>query len=766
MNRLSRWIVAGSLGLLLAGCASKGVPYRDPQYRYAPDARTPEWLARLGYQDGEAFAAEREVAPGVVHRFRTDATGPLTINSVSIDMTRDDLMLEAEKGQDGLTKRETLAAMSERLADPAARPIALLNADFWRGDSIPVGLFVDEGVIWRGPERGGRSVFAWDEAGNRFIGVPKFDAALVGPGGERLRIDAINTGDDDATVVAYTWPGEDRIPKEGEFHMATLYVAGNKWLPNAPVTVRSAAAMRFIRHEPKSFVYLVSKEPLPEWIESGESTLTATFAQLPGKVVGCTGGGPMLVDSGRNVAVEATERERTGEAFLRTKHPRSAVGLKDGGKTIVFATVDGRQPGRSVGVDLEELANIMIAEGCEIAMNLDGGGSTSVLVRGEFGNFPSDGGGARSVTNALVVRRTAPVGELARVAIEPTNVRAASGALLPLFLKGYDAGGEPVSLEGRNVEWKVEGNGRLRDGMFEAAPGNGNATVTATVKVDGRKTTAVAEFDTEEPAEIAFVPDVLLLESGDEATVRLEARDARGHVLAGVVPAFKIDAPNCVLLATDNAAVGPAAGLMPAKLTATSKCTGEIVAHALGRTAECAVGVDTIVGDTAFTFDALAADDMKAWIKGAVYNVEATEATLETANAKEGSAAWKLHYAMKRGGTTKIELPVDATLPGDPVGVGLWVYGDGNKQWLRGELRDSQNQGYYLNFTESGDGIDWKDEWRFVMVGRHDFVPMGGYASGPKPPFTVKSVYVAQSQEAAKTDGDILLDGLTAVQRP
>ncbi|MFM8421387.1 MAG: phosphodiester glycosidase family protein, partial [Verrucomicrobiota bacterium] len=72
--------------------------------------------------------------------------------------------------------------------------------------------------------------------------------------------------------------------------------------------------------------------------------------------------------------------------------------------------VDGRQPGLSVGMTLEELGETMARWGCEEGMNLDGGGSSSIWCVGRTRNSPCDGR-ERDVANALVVVRRRPGGK-------------------------------------------------------------------------------------------------------------------------------------------------------------------------------------------------------------------------------------------------------------------------------------------------------------------------------------------------------------------
>ncbi len=66
-------------------------------------------------------------------------------------------------------------------------------------------------------------------------------------------------------------------------------------------------------------------------------------------------------------------------SFFTTKHPRTAIGYTEDSKLLLM-TVDGRQPGVSEGVSLDELAELMIELGAIEALNLDGGGSTTMAI--------------------------------------------------------------------------------------------------------------------------------------------------------------------------------------------------------------------------------------------------------------------------------------------------------------------------------------------------------------------------------------------------
>jgi hypothetical protein len=117
------------------------------------------------------------------------------------------------------------------------------------------------------------------------------------------------------------------------------------------------------------------------------------------------GGWPRLLAGGENVAANADSLEGTFPRFSAQRHPRSAVGFTRDSTTLLFVVVDGRREW-SVGMSLSEFAETLAALGAYEAINLDGGGSSTLWVRGHVVNYPSDPTGERPVGNALLVRQT------------------------------------------------------------------------------------------------------------------------------------------------------------------------------------------------------------------------------------------------------------------------------------------------------------------------------------------------------------------------
>lgn len=111
------------------------------------------------------------------------------------------------------------------------------------------------------------------------------------------------------------------------------------------------------------------------------------------------GGGPMLVSGGKLHVT--TNNEVFFGTSIPNVHPRSAYGYRTDG-TLILLVVDGRQQA-SRGVDLNELAVLMLDLRCVEALNMDGGGSTTLIVNGKLINRPVGSTIQREVMSALAI---------------------------------------------------------------------------------------------------------------------------------------------------------------------------------------------------------------------------------------------------------------------------------------------------------------------------------------------------------------------------
>jgi hypothetical protein len=112
------------------------------------------------------------------------------------------------------------------------------------------------------------------------------------------------------------------------------------------------------------------------------------------------GGGPQIIKDGKLSITN--EQEKIAATFVNERHPRTAIAKLKSGQ-VLLVTVDGRQPGVSVGMSLIELSNLLLEFGADEAINLDGGGSTTMVIGGQIVNKPSDQTGERPVSDAILI---------------------------------------------------------------------------------------------------------------------------------------------------------------------------------------------------------------------------------------------------------------------------------------------------------------------------------------------------------------------------
>ena len=175
--------------------------------------------------------------------------------------------------------------------------------------------------------------------------------------------------------------------------------------------------------------------------------------------------------------------------------PRTAVGIKADGN-IIFYVIDGRQPGYSYGARKDTVAKRLKELGCVNALNLDGGGSTTIA--GVYPgcdntvilNSPSEGV-LRNVTNFIFIRNAAkPTGKSEMAYIYPYSGSILSGSTIPLDVKTVDE--NYYKTEHGNVLYSTNEYGSISENGELTALGEGNVTVKA--ETDGL--TAAAAYKT------------------------------------------------------------------------------------------------------------------------------------------------------------------------------------------------------------------------------------------------------------------------------
>ena len=351
-----------------------------------------------------------QVAPGVTYREIKREEIPWSIQVLEASYKTPSLALGVELGGEHIIGIEPLNHLMERVLTTGHQAVAGVNGDFYileagpfQGD--PIGFCVENGELLSSPIN--RSALVILEDGSLVIDRFHLNAYIRGPDGSEYKLSGVNQYCRANGIVLITprFNGTTR-PQEN----SVILLAGPLPKPLGPhgtytFTVAEKHGGDSETSIPPDRVIFIGRGTGAEFldgIEPGEPVeCVLDVDPSPGAILHAIGGGPRLLRNGK-ISIEASEEGIT-ESFVETRHPRTAVGFN--GKSLFLVTVDGRQEGYSAGMSLPELAGFLKELGAEDALNLDGGGSTTMWVNGHICNRPSDGR-IRPIANALLLFNT------------------------------------------------------------------------------------------------------------------------------------------------------------------------------------------------------------------------------------------------------------------------------------------------------------------------------------------------------------------------
>lgn len=718
------------------------------------------FLSRIALPGDENIRRERLVGEGVEHIFEFHKDGPYLINVLIVDLTQPTIHLETEKGKDALFRGEKVQEMAARESNEGHRVVAAINGDFYKSNFRPVGIFVDEGMIFTGPHPY-RAAFLVDKNGTPFIETVSMRTVVKTPSGE-ISVDTINPGESSPdSVELYTPPFGSSTNTDASHTEVELEMLNKEFIPNQPCQARIVAVKKDQGNTalaPGRLVLSASgtaKATVEQYCAPGDVvTLLADIPQVPGPVVAAIGGVPKLLTKGK-IEID-TQKEHINRNFATDKHPRTAVGFNEAKTKLYLVAVDGRQPLVSIGINLRSLAEYLRDLGAYEAINLDGGGSTTMWIRGEVTNKPSDQGGPRTVSNSLLVISTQPTGPLHRIELFPALASVPPNASVQFSVEGYDQYYNPVAVKPEAIRWyATEALGSISSaGVLHASTSPGEGSVMA--RLPDKEIYSSTGIKVRPAERLEVHPTVLLLTTGEKRSLTYKAYDATGHKLFVTNDMLKTIAPDCIKWEPDTLT-----------LTALKKGKGALALAVEWAGARVPVYVDMYKTEVIESFDALPPGEAQELLTGQNYDKDKTSLSLDSDLKKQGEAATRLTYSMEHGGSTVISRALNARVPGEPQKLAIWVYGDGKEQWLRGELKDRDGEEFLVDFTEGTRGIYWKDTWHHIQIGRDDIAPKWtNPAARLDFPITFVRLYIVQSREAKKSDGSILLDSLEAIYPP
>jgi len=429
------------------------------------------------------------VAPGVQHiNLRaSNASGNQNIQAVEFDPKSEDTVLRAGKSQGYVWSTQTVNTIANNMSDAESGgdvAVAAINGDYFTfGVGVPHGIFIEDGIILSTP--------------------PQYYAAFG------------LTYDNEPFIVRHG----TILDKEFRINGSLVNVAGI----NMAHTKNAESIMLYTEEYARGTKTGSETYELRCRINSGEvrhgSTLSFTVEEINDATGNTTLGDGYVVLSAQGAQSIGTLKQlsvgdtlemsfrfnefwanvkfaiggielllKDGEIYSTSdssNQPRTSIGIRPDG-TVVMATIDGRNAGGAVGMSYKTAAQAMRALGCVDALNLDGGGSTTFVLRkpGEMKTSVVNnvsGGSSRQVANALVLMNTLPtLSYPSSLTISPKSRLCFAGGTYSFAVTGaYDENYKPHKVPA-DIAWEIDSsiNGFTENGELTAAE-TGKFTVTA-----------------------------------------------------------------------------------------------------------------------------------------------------------------------------------------------------------------------------------------------------------------------------------------------
>ncbi|MFI2104598.1 phosphodiester glycosidase family protein [Isoptericola sp. NPDC019693] len=655
------------------------------------------------------------------------------------------------------------ATVSQLAADRGA--VAAINGDFFdiNNSGAALGAAVDDGTLLKSAAPGREKALTVDSSGvarlaELFLegtvtlgsgadarelpvaglnvtavpagGVAVFDAAW----GDAARTRPLGAGEQGVEVQVRTAPG------------SAGGTGGTVVSVGAPGSGRLPADVRAVVARPGA-----AADALAALTPGDEVALAYGLREDLGDLTTAIGGDPddWLLEDGE--VTSATSE------FATLRHPRTAVGLSEDGTTAYLVVVDGRQA-HSIGASLPELGRFVSQLGADDAINLDGGGSTTMVARlpGDAGtsvlNRPSDGAerldanglglftpeGSGEV-HAFDVRAAVPTGDA------PTGdaLRVFPGLHRTLTAAGYDESRAPV--ETRPDDWtttdpEVASVARADQGagvVTGVAPGT--ATVRAATPASDGVATGAVDLTVLGRLERVTVPEpvVTLPDADATASLTVVGHDADGY-------SAPVEARDVEVTGGDGvAALEPSAdgsftvrALQPSGAASFTLTVGDLA-------------VDVAV---AVSLDEVQVADFSDAARWTSAHDRAPGGSVAPADGHDGAAGLRLTYDFTQSTATRGQYAVvpdgGRVIEGQPRKLTMWVHGDGNGAWLRLQVR----QGNGVTTNLDGPTVSWEG-WRQVEL----TVP-----EGVAYPLTMQRVRFLETGAAAQYAGELVISDVRA----
>ena len=672
-------------------------------------------LGTMFAQDGYRIMESYQIGPGSHYTYYRNESIPLDIFVTSMDLSNPYIKLESVKSRDRLAGMETPSSMSKRSDSPNHRIVCGVNGDFYNtSNGIPISTHAVNGEYVHSPF-GYRSGMAFSEEGKVDIFVPSFSGVVI--------------ADDDTSFHSLTGVNRSRLENNlyiynhfigsttstNQYGFECLATPISDWLIND--TVYCVIESR------ESYVGNMAI-PGGKFVLSGHGTAydflnnscqigdTVRILQSqPSNLEQITqfvAGGPKLLSNGVEVVDESYPAEHISLSFCTTRHPRTAVGFNEDSTVAYFVVADGRKS-TSVGIGLWDLADFMASIGAKNAVNLDGGGSSSFVVRNSVLNKPSDGA-ERSVANSFLCVSSAANGPIEHIQVVKDSVTVYKNQSVYTGITGWDENYNPTGIQSWDSLTVTYDStyGIFENNVFTANELGGNCVIT--VDYQGEADSVLIHII--ELYDLAIYPDTVTIDSVNDIKFEVRASNEAGGRRDYDNELFEF-----TVLDSNIASINEEGELI-------GKNNGETQIVVRYGTEYDTAKVYIEIGSGEVVVDEL--ETLSGWTlsSDSYINAAQTSVTLVDRIAGSGTKALKVDYARigDEDGNIYIETtPINVF--GVPSDILIDVLSDSIKHWIYVLLKDARGVEYSVKCPSS---LRYNDDYRTQYLDLARLLPADG----------------------------------------
>ena len=361
------------------------VQLKTPIIYFAKNMSNPKRVV-ISLLDPKYRLVEHELTAGVLFKVIDYQTFSGKVRAYILDVAPEsDYRLQALL--DGkVVGRTKLSAFANRIDILAA-----INGSYFAPDGEIIGaLKIDDTIV--SSDKLARAIAGFSKSGQLQIDINQYRGNVLLPDETEVPIDYVNRSRIRDSLVLYNKAFGDRT-LTNMFGCEYLIVdntveainTANSQIPDGGVVLSATG---------------VAQQRLNSLKIGDKITITQTLGEVIDDCYDAIGAGPQLIKDGK-ISI-TTKQEKVLPDIAIGRAPRTAI-AETNDQHILLVVVDGRQP-HSIGMTLTELAEFLLRYSAQKAMNLDGGGSSAILVHGRVLSKPSDGK-ERAIASAIAVVR-------------------------------------------------------------------------------------------------------------------------------------------------------------------------------------------------------------------------------------------------------------------------------------------------------------------------------------------------------------------------